>query len=59
MTEKHHFVRVDFTRFKAFDSFTLNLRHFNILVGPNNAGKFHHSRSLSDFRGRNAAGKHT
>lgn len=47
MTEKHHFVRVDFTRFKAFDSFTLHLRHFNILVGPNNAGK---STILAAFR---------
>lgn len=47
ITEKHHFVRVDFSHFKAFDSFTLNLRHFNILVGPNNAGK---STILAAFR---------
>lgn len=46
-TEKHQFVRVDFTHFKAFDSFTLHLRHFNILVGPNNAGK---STILAAFR---------
>jgi hypothetical protein len=35
----HNIVRVEFVRFKAFKRFTLNLRHFNILVGPNNAGK--------------------
>lgn len=35
----HWFVRVEFERFKAFKKFTLHLRHFNILVGPNNAGK--------------------
>lgn len=35
----HNFVLVDFHRFKAFRRFTLHLRHFNILVGPNNAGK--------------------
>ena len=39
MSEIHQFVRVDFFRFKAFKQFTLHLRHFNILVGPNNAGK--------------------
>jgi len=47
MPEVHHFVRVDFWRFKAFDTFTLHLRHFNILVGPNNAGK---STILAAFR---------
>lgn len=35
----HHFVRVEFSRFKAFKTFALDLKHFNILVGPNNAGK--------------------
>lgn len=39
MPETHKFVQVDFRHFKAFDTFTLRLRHFNILVGPNNAGK--------------------
>lgn len=34
-----HFVGVEFHRFKAFRSFSLRLRRFNILVGPNNAGK--------------------
>lgn len=47
MRELQHFVRVDFTRFKAFKRFSLNLRHFNILVGPNNAGK---STILAAFR---------
>src|SRR3954452_15425631 len=45
--EATRFVRVEFSRFKAFDKFTLNLRHFNILVGPNNAGK---STILAAFR---------
>ena len=30
--EMQRFVRVDFHRFKAFKRFTLNIRHFNILV---------------------------
>jgi predicted ATPase len=47
MPELDHFVSVDFCRFKAFDRFTLPLRHFNILVGPNNAGK---STILAAFR---------
>ena len=37
--EKQHFVKVAFSRFKAFRKFSLSLGHFNILVGPNNAGK--------------------
>jgi len=47
MSEIHQFVRVDFHRFKAFERFVLHLRHFNILVGPNNAGK---STILAAFR---------
>src|SRR6185312_14403222 len=47
MLETQHFVRVDFNHFKAFDRFSLTLRHFNILVGPNNAGK---STILAAFR---------
>ena len=39
MNTFEHFVRIDFHRFKAFERFSLLLRHFNILVGPNNAGK--------------------
>lgn len=52
MNDKHNFVRIDFHRFKAFQQFTLHLRHFNILVGPNNAGK---STILSAFRVLSAA----
>jgi hypothetical protein len=47
VSEAHQFVRVEFQRFKAFAQFTLTLRHFNILVGPNNAGK---STVLAAFR---------
>lgn len=47
MNDIHHFVRVDFCRFKAFQKFTLHLRNFNILVGPNNSGK---STILAAFR---------
>ncbi|QIG49392.1 AAA family ATPase [Nordella sp. HKS 07] len=47
MLEKHQLVRVEFNRFKAFKSFSIDLRHFNILVGPNNAGK---STILAAFR---------
>jgi hypothetical protein len=47
MPQLHHFVRVDFERFKAFTKFSLHLRPFNILVGPNNAGK---STILAAFR---------
>ena len=37
--QETHFIRVEFYRFKAFERFTLHVRSFNILVGPNNAGK--------------------
>lgn len=43
----HQFTQVEFTRFKAFKRFSLKLRNFNILVGPNNAGK---STILAAFR---------
>jgi energy-coupling factor transporter ATP-binding protein EcfA2 len=43
----HRFVGVRFHHFKAFESFTLALRHFNVLVGPNNSGK---STILAAFR---------
>lgn len=42
-----HFTRVEFNRFKAFKAFAIELRHFNILVGPNNSGK---STILAAFR---------
>jgi energy-coupling factor transporter ATP-binding protein EcfA2 len=47
VSELNHFVKVDFHNFKAFERFTLHLRHFNILVGPNNSGK---STILAAFR---------
>lgn len=47
MSELHHFIKVDFQHFKALERFTLSLRHFNILVGPNNSGK---STILTAFR---------
>ncbi|ANL26472.1 hypothetical protein AMC90_CH00597 [Rhizobium phaseoli] len=43
----HQFTQVDFTHFKAFKRFTLKLKNFNILVGPNNSGK---STILAAFR---------
>lgn len=46
-TQTVQFTRVEFLRFKALEKFTLSLRHFNILVGPNNAGK---STILTGFR---------
>lgn len=45
--ELAQFTQVTFYRFKAFRAFSLKLRHFNILVGPNNAGK---STILTAFR---------
>ena len=47
MAETLRFVRVEFCHFKAFKKFTLYLRNFNVLVGPNNAGK---STILTAFR---------
>lgn len=47
MEEFHRFTRVTFTRFKAFKSYRVDLKNFNVLVGPNNAGK---STILSAFR---------
>jgi len=41
------FASVKFNRFKGFNQFTLHLRDFNILVGPNNCGK---STILGAFR---------
>jgi predicted ATPase len=41
------FVIVEFKRFKAFESFRLDFRKFNVLVGPNNAGK---STVIAAFR---------
>lgn len=52
MAELERYVRVDFDQFKAFSKFTINIRNFNILVGPNNAGK---STVLAAFRILSAA----
>jgi len=41
------YISVKFSKFKGFKQFTLNLRAFNILVGPNNCGK---STILGAFR---------
>ena len=49
--QETHFIRVEF-RFKAFERFTLHVRSFNILVGPNNAGE---STVLTAFRILSAA----
>ena len=46
-TKPLQYTKVTFQRFKAFESFTLRLQHFNIMVGPNNAGK---STILTAFR---------
>lgn len=42
-----HYTQVKFRNFKAFSSFDLNIKAFNILVGPNNAGK---STIIAAFR---------
>ncbi len=47
MTQFHQFTRVEFRHFKVFETFSISLRSFNILVGPNNAGK---STVLAAFR---------
>lgn len=45
--DSDHFTSVYFHRFKAFRDYSISLRQFNILVGPNNAGK---STILGAFR---------
>lgn len=49
---KSYFRRVEFYHFKAFSKFRIDLREFNILVGPNNAGK---STIITAFRILSAA----
>ena len=39
MEEKTHFTSVHFRRFKAFRNYSISLRQFNVMVGPNNSGK--------------------
>ncbi len=45
--ERQQICTVRFHRFKAFRDFVLDVKHFNVLVGPNNAGK---STILTAFR---------
>lgn len=47
MNDQHHFTSVRFQRYKAFRDYSVSRQHFNILVGPNNAGK---STILGAFR---------
>ena len=47
MNNKQRITSVRFVRYKAFRDFSLSLSRFNILVGPNNAGK---STILGAFR---------
>ena len=47
MNEPIHFTSVRFHHYKAFRKYSLNLQRFNVLVGPNNAGK---STILGAFR---------
>lgn len=43
----HRITSVSFSHYKAFEHFQLSLQDFNVLVGPNNAGK---STIISAFR---------
>lgn len=45
--ERLYFRTVEFRRFKAFRNYRVDLRDFNVLVGPNNAGK---STVIAAFR---------
>jgi energy-coupling factor transporter ATP-binding protein EcfA2 len=47
MREQEHFTSVRFHHYKAFREYSISLQRFNVLVGPNNAGK---STILSAFR---------
>lgn len=47
MSLEGRFSSVRFTNYKAFDNYSIQLRRFNILVGPNNSGK---STVLGAFR---------
>lgn len=39
MTNTQHFTSIRFKNFKAFKNYSVSLRSFNVLVGPNNSGK--------------------
>ena len=56
LQERVTFTSVTFRNFKAFRNFSLSLRHMNVLVGPNNAGK---STALAAFRVLAAGLQHT
>lgn len=45
--ERIYYRRVEFSKFKAFKKYRIDLNEFNILVGPNNAGK---STVIAAFR---------
>lgn len=47
MAERIFYRRIDFSKFKAFKKYRVDLSDFNILVGPNNAGK---STIIAAFR---------
>jgi energy-coupling factor transporter ATP-binding protein EcfA2 len=47
LTEKLHITNVRFKNYKAFEDFSISLKEFNVLVGPNNCGK---STVLGAFR---------
>jgi energy-coupling factor transporter ATP-binding protein EcfA2 len=47
MNENEHITQVKFYHYKTFRKYSLTLNHFNVLVGPNNAGK---STILGAFR---------
>jgi len=47
MPDENHFTSVRFRNFKAFKKYSVSLRAFNVLVGPNNSGK---STILGAFR---------
>jgi energy-coupling factor transporter ATP-binding protein EcfA2 len=38
-SDRHQFTSVSFRNYKAFKRYSITLRDFNVLVGPNNAGK--------------------
>lgn len=47
MTDTIHITSVRLLHYKAFDNYSVSLRRFNVLVGPNNSGK---STILGTFR---------
>lgn len=39
VVNQSHFTSVSFHRYKGFKTFSLSLKEFNVLIGPNNCGK--------------------